>query len=239
MPASGTDPAFGDVDRVIDGVPPSGDDSSLPAELRGKTPAQIAKYYQDREQGYQAEITELRRAPAVVAQPVITPKAKVTAQEFWNDPVASAERIGEDKYVSKGEFNATLANAADTLIQSAKNVVRSENLEMWDRYVNEVEGIMNKLPPESRSNASMWRTALTQVVGVHARELMAEATARAKAPAGEPVSAGITSPELPKELTKEQAYVAEHLGLSKDQYLKGSERIATNSWPLTMSNTNR
>src|SRR5438552_2666175 len=89
-------PVFGEQDRVPGGGGTG--DNDLPAELKGKTAAEIARYYRDRETALRAELDA--RPPASVTPP---PEVRPTNAEWWNDPNVSADKRIEAKAFTKAE----------------------------------------------------------------------------------------------------------------------------------------
>jgi hypothetical protein len=233
------EPAFGASDRVPGDNNPPADDPNLPAELQGKTSTQIAHYYQERERGFAAELDTLRNAPPPQALPQRAAVAEPTLAEFYQNPSDATKKIGDERYVTKDQLAATMGNVGDTLVQTAKNLVKNEEPELFSRYEGEIDAIMSKVAPEARTNSAMWRTVFVQVKGVHARELMAEAEARGRAPAAERVSPSAGSPPQPTELSDTQMRVVNGLGITKEKYIEGGKHLAEGTWPLTMSNTGR
>src|ERR1700751_4726665 len=105
-------PVFGPGDRVANPPP---NNEGLPAELVGKSPGEIARYYQERENTLRAELDA--RPPARRVTPLPEPPAPTNA-EFWNDPNAAVDRKLA-KALTKDEFDRLAASMRPNFIWMA------------------------------------------------------------------------------------------------------------------------
>jgi hypothetical protein len=220
------DPVFGSEDRVPGG---GGGGDTLPAELVGKTPAQIAKFFQDRETALRAE---LDRRPASVTPPAEPPGPSNT--EFWNDPNKSVERVVAAKALSRAEFDQLAGTIRQQIIWTAKRMV-SEKHSDFHRIEKEIDEIMKNVPEHAKIDPSMWETVYVQAKGLAHDRLSAEDRANPTL-IGEPGNPGGVAPAADADLYKVTApgvsqgttiksagHVADHLGVSHDGYRKAAK----------------
>ena len=203
-------PLFDPSDRVPN--TPSG----LPEELKGKSPEEVAAYYQRRQSELQAENEALKNrpapAPTVIHQPPPPPSPEISSAEFWNNPVEATKRLIAQQGVGRDEFERAGVNVQANMIDAAE--------------------------PFQRANPHLWDMSYTHIKGRNADRLVAEARAQALLPT-EPVTPGGTPPPPAKELTAEEARVAAKLGMDNAKYLQAKERMERGEWPQTTNNVQR
>jgi hypothetical protein len=234
-------PVFGVDDRVAGG---GGD--SLPAELKGKSPAEIAKFYQDRETSLRAELDA--RPPARGVTPPPEPPAPSNA-EFWNDPSKSVDSRIAAKALSKEDFDRTAASVRPALIWAAKNMVK-EKYKDFNRVEAKVNEIMKAIPEWQHTDPVMWETVFVQARGYEYERLSTEDRVKPPVIIGEPVGPGgtpptpnadlyqVTAPGVSKDGTvKSAGRVADQLGVSHDAYRKSQKILDGDGLlPLTVDN---
>jgi hypothetical protein len=239
------EPTFDGRDRVPEGA-------GLPPELQGKTPEQIAQYYQDREQrllnDHQVELLKVKRQ----AQPPSTPEparaeptfAEPTAEDYWKDPAKAtkvvATKVASDlakQYEASSEPMRRNLVATAELLTERKFAGRKDaaGRPLFERFHEEITRYMSAFQPSAQADPLSWETAFIYVIGTHAEELQAEA-ARPRTSISEPVSGGIVEPAKPIELSLDEKRVAFNLGMSEDKFKKGKELLEGNKWPMTFSN---
>jgi hypothetical protein len=234
-------PVFGAADRV--NSPPNND--GLPAELVGKSPAEIARYYTDREASLRAELDA--RPPARVTPPPEPPAP--TNTEFWNDPNAAVDRKLA-KAMTKDEFDRVAASMRPNFIWLAKKQCM-ENHPDFRRVEKEINEMMARVPDYSQTDPSMWETVYFQAKGIAHDRLAAEDRANPPVIVGEPVGPGGTAPPMSADLYKVTApgvvdkagnpksagRVADMLGVTHDQY-RNADKILQGDGvlPLTVDN---
>jgi len=230
-------PVFGPGDRVE----PPDDGGGMPAELVGKSPAEIARYYSQREAALRAELTP-RNTPD---PPPVTPPAAPTNAEFWNDPNNSINRVITAKALSRDEFNATAAAIRPSLIWAAREQCKQAHKD-FDRVAADIQKVIDKVPEWQRTDVNMWETAYIYAKGSSYERLSTED--RVRPPSAEPVNAGaggapppdadlatVTLPGLKSNQTA--AHVAEGMGISHDSYRKASKELEGDGrLPLTYDN---
>lgn len=246
------DPVFSGSDRV--------DQNGLPAELQGKSAAEVAAYYQrqlaDTREAARRAIASAGagspQTPPTVRQPnepvrpvTTTPHPTLTKEQFWQDPVAAAQQL-QAGLITQEQFQTLTAPFIESMVDVARDMAR-RGKPHWDKYAVEIESVMANMTQQQRATTRCWEITYNTVIGSHAADIEKDAVARATAPPSTlPPSGAPETPAAPVDLTsitasskrgtKNAAQVAEGLGLSHDQYRKGMERVAGDQWPLTVDN---
>lgn len=205
-------------------------DPNLPEELRGKTPGEIAKFYQDREVQYAGRIDELERA-AKQPEPSNnnTTPVEPSSSEWWNDPNKAVKTVA----VSREEFNQASESVQRNMIIVARMEAARRFKSDWDKWEGKVNQLMNTVPIHLRTDPEQWATAYYYVKGNSYDGDVKEAEKRGLKMGSEPP----TSPTPPKDvkdekLTKEQNYVADHLGMTEAKFKEGIKNERENNWPI-------
>jgi len=233
-------PVFGAADRV--NSPPNND--GLPAELVGKSPAEIARYYTDRESALRAELDA--RPPARGVTPPPEPPAP-TNTEFWNDPNAAVDRKLA-KAFTREEWDRVSAQLRPNFIWLAKKQCM-ENHADFHRVEKEISEMISRVPDYAQTDPTMWETVYFQAKGIAHDRLAAEDRAAPPTLVGEPVNPGGTAPPLAADLykvtipgtggksSKSAGEVADNLGVTHDQY-RAADKILQGDGllPLTVDN---
>jgi hypothetical protein len=207
---------------------PTFDDSTLPNELKGKTPAEIVEYYRNRETLYVNRIDELVAQPPRAPQVPPAVKAAPSPSDFWNDPNSAVRAVA----VSREEFNAAALGIQSNMIEVACMLTKNKFAD-FDKWESKVRNVLNNVAPHLKADPGQWETAYYYVKGQETDSLVNAATARAVQATSEPPSMIPVTPLIPDKLTPEESYVAKGLGLTEDQYRTGKQQSATNEWPLT------
>lgn len=233
-------PVFGAVDRV---TPPA--DDGLPAELKGKSPAEIARFYQERETSLRAELDA--RPPALVTPPPEPPQPSNT--DFWNNPGVTVDKKIEAKAFTKAEWDKVAAQLRPNFIWLAKRQVQERHPD-FHRVEKEIDIIMKGVPDFQQTDPSMWETVYIQAKGFAHDRLSAEDRANPPVIIGEPGNPGgtapapdadlykVTAPGVSKDGTvKSAGRVADMLGVSHDAYRKSDKILQGDGLlPLTVDN---
>lgn len=246
------DPVFNSNDRV-DNAP-----TGLPKELEGKTPQEIAAYYQKRENDIRLAARQAianataggnQPGPRGSNEPVRpvsdVPKPTLTNEQFWKDPVAAVQAM-QAGTLTQAQFDQLTEPFVESMIDFARAQAKSGKPH-WDKYAGEIDAIMTNMTNAQKSSVKCWLVAYNNVVGTHADEIAQDAVNRSKnPPATIPPSGAPVEPPPPTDLTqvtagskhgvKTAAQVAEGLGLTHDQYRKGMERVGADIWPVTLDN---
>lgn len=241
--ASPPTPVFGADDRVAGG---GGGSDGLPPELVGKSPAEIARYYQSREAILRAELSvpPPNNPPPNNPPP---PPDRPSNSEFWNDPNKALDaRMA--KALTRDEFEATAASIRPSLIYIAKKMVMDKYPD-FHRVEAKVNEIMSKIPLFQHTDPAMWETVFIQARGFEHDRLAAED--RAAPPTAERVGPGGTPPQPNADLYKVTApgvvdksgqpksagRVADMLGITHDQYRAADKVLQGDGLlPLTIDN---
>jgi hypothetical protein len=223
MPPSTTDPIFSPSDRP---------GSSLPPELQGKTPEEVAAYFQRREQ---ILVNQIRQAPAPEPPP---PRREEPADEkidVFGDATGSITRLVDRKVAER--VNAVTTAASPAVINSCRMSVRESHAD-YARFAGEIDKRMASMTPESQMNPQYWEMTYQLVKGSMTEQLVAEAREdeRKKQNPVERVSPQGTPPEKPRELSDEEKTIARKLGMSQDKYRGAAERYEAEEGrlPLTL-----
>lgn len=223
------DPVFTEADRVAAAT------ANLPSELQGKSAADVAKYYQDRETRLQADLRTAREAqpPAPIARvEVKTPKN----EDFWTDPAGSVNQAIKAGSVTREEFQNASAWVQRQMTEMAEFLTKQKHAD-WDVFAPVINDIMSKIEPAARADSNMWETAY-----IHARGLNPEKAVKSNTVVipnggperGAPAAVVVTPTEV--QLTAEQEFVRSRMGISKESYLTAKDHIAKGTFPLTMDN---
>lgn len=233
-------PVFGAGDRVDPPAPGGGGGSGLPAELQGKTPAEIVAYYQERERNLRAELAPpLPNPPAGPAPP-----AGPTNADFFSRPVDSTERVIQAKALTREEWDRTTASLRPSLIWLAKRQVMERHPD-FSRVSAKVEEIAKQMPEWQHTDPVLWETIYTQAKGLEYDRLSAEDRTRPPVITGEPGNPGAGAAPVPQDLSQvtlpglkpyqTAAHVVDKLGITPDQYRKSDKILQDDGMlPLTL-----
>jgi hypothetical protein len=199
--------------------------NGLPTELQGKTPAEIAAYYADREQtilgNARRMVTEAQEGNR---QPGIDPP-----------PVPPTPRSGSEN-VTREEFTAVTNAAREGLINMAK-LTASQGKPDWSRLLPEVERIMKQLSADLQIDSAVWSETYFNVRGRMTDTLVNEAHNRALGL--EPVSPPPTAPTPPRVFTSGEIDVVEGMGITTEMYADAEKKLESNYQPFTTDNRRR
>lgn len=183
------------------------------------------------------------RQPAPSAPPAPAPgaapdKTELT-REFHRNPLDSSVSIARSvSEATSREAMATLGPALETLKAVARDKVREQDPELFDKYKDEIEARVNALQPQFHQNVNVWQNAFDITRGNHIREIIAaEREARPRSAAvhvsteGGPETARRAAPSSDNRpnLTADEKLWADRLGLSEAQYAAGKEKFANQS----------
>lgn len=228
------DPVFDPAERV----PPQ--QPGLPAELNGRTPAQIAQYYQERERTIMANAqTAIANASAGNPQPPRPDPARpqpATAEDFERDPLGTTRQMIAEGTVSRNEWNTMTQAVRQNLIDTAKDRAK-QGKKYWTRLDAIIAGMTQNVGLEAL-DTQFWETAYNAALGANLGTIQAEeeaAAAAARASAEAP-SGGSTPPMPPRILTHDEMRVVNGMGITAEAYRKSEENIKNNKFPLTLDN---
>jgi hypothetical protein len=209
---------------------PPPEDPNVPEELRGKSPAEIVSYYQQRETIMTGEMDRLRNQPppANNTPPPANNSTEISDADYWNKPTETIKKIA----VTREEFNATAAAVQRNMIEVAEMLAGRKH-EDWNKWLPEVKKIMSTVEPFMQTDPVQWETAYHYAKGLKYDQGVQEAATTATRMASEPPTPTPSAPPVPTELTREQSYVAEHLGQTPDKYREGIKNLHEDNWPIT------
>jgi hypothetical protein len=234
------EPVFSTEDRV--------ENVDVPADVLQKGPKAIAEFFSKREQQI---LTEARTA---IAQAKTTsnppppkntpnPPVRLTKEAFWEDPEKAARTLIEQGAVTKEYFSQLEDNLQKQMIRMAEWMTKEGKTD-WEKWAPEIKNIIKTLPAYQQANPDFWDTAYYNVLGIHMKEIQAEAARAATTIASEVPGNAVETPAAPVDLTqirepqsgKTAAYVCEKMGITHDTYRKAMERMDKGQWPQTFSN---
>lgn len=212
------DPVFSAEDRV--------DNEALPPELVGKTPKEIAQYYQRREQ---IMLDRIDRTPPPSTKKEIPAEP---AFDIFNDPKGSVDRTVVAR-VNEALSSAT-ATVAPAVIASCK-IAMSNNHQDWGKYKAEVERTMATFSPDAQMNPDYWENTYLLAKGKNADKAIEEAVNQARNPVERPTPKG-EDPPKPRSLSDQERIIALRFGDTDAEYVAASARYETTDGllPFTM-----
>lgn len=230
------DPVFTQNDRV---------ETPLPPEIQGKTPAQIAQYYQDRERTIRAEAqTAIANAAAGTPPPPVldvrhhTPAVlPVTRENFESDPLAATQQMINQGTVSRAEWNAMLPAVQSNMIETARDRAK-QGKQYWGRVEQVINILTKDADPISKLDTGFWNMAYNAAVGQELGRLQQEDAAAARSSA-EPPSGGSLPPPAPRELSAQEMRVVSGMQITPDIYRDMETKMRENKFPVTLDNRRR
>lgn len=206
---------------AVDGADAVGG-GGLPPELQGKTPAEIAAYYADREQ------TILDNARRMVTE----------AREGSNNPPpppspTPTPNPGDPKFVTQEQLANLTASAQAGLVQMAQ-MTASTGKSDWNRLLPEIKKIVDQLPAAQQINSEIWSEAYYNVRGRMTDTLVTEA--RNSALGLEPPSAPPPPAAKPRVFTPGEQAVIEGCGITQEMYADAENKLAVGYQPFTTDN---
>jgi hypothetical protein len=223
------DPVFDQNDRV------------QTPDFTGKTPAEIAQHYQERERRLVAEaarrIDNAERPPA----PPRNDQPSYTNETFAERPLDTAREVLAREGVTRQEFDRVVTASTANLIDNAR-FMASQGKQYWGRLSAIIEQYTASADPMAKVDKSFWETAYNAALGANLSTIQAEerAAAAAASSSSEAPSGGSTPPPAPRMLTERENRVVDGLGITSDRFRKAEERMASASpFPITLDNRRR
>jgi hypothetical protein len=223
------EPVFTEADRV------AAANATLPTELQGKSAAEVAKFYQDRETKLQADLRAAQTQPA----PVATVKTKTPDNaDFWTDPAGSVQTAIKAGSVTREEFANASAFVQRQMTEMAEFLTAQKHTD-WKLFKADIDDIMSKVEPGARADSNMWETAYIYAVGRNPERAVQARSQTVVIPTqgverGAAATTTVTTPT--PELTVEQEFVRSHMGITKEAYLDANKHIQAGTFPLTYDN---
>lgn len=210
---------------------------TLPPELAGKSPEDIAAYYQRRES---VILERSRTAIAEASRSTEKKPAEKSEEKFdlFNDPKGSIQRVVTD---SVNEAANRVNSVISPAIINACKVTMKDRHPDWNRWSQEVSDAMERMSPDRRMNPDMWEIAYTNVKGRHADEIANEAVENERKrmnPVEKSTPKG-GDPPKPRELSAEEKDIARKLEVSPEQFREAAERYESTDGALPMTYDSR
>jgi hypothetical protein len=152
-------------------------------------------------------------------------------RQFFQDPITSTQAIAQQ---AVREVTQQFGEShMDTLIALARDRVRAQDPELFDRYLPEIEGRVALAGPQFRTNINVWESAFNMVKGAHLNELRDQVRQQQpQAPAihvsreGGPAQPNVPQGPAPREvaLSDEEKKMAKKLGITEDMYRTGKQQ---------------
>lgn len=201
--------------------------AKLPPELQGKSPEEIANYYQRRE-----EIL-IERANRVVQQAPPPPPPKPTPPpppdekiDLFGDPTGSVKRVVAREVDERGE--QFVQAVAPGIILSCKTLLRERYPDYYGEFIQETEGLMQRMNSANQMNPAYWEMTFKNVMATHLGTIVSKAEERGresmKPPAVERPTPPGAAPPRPKELTEEEKLVAKKFQMENADYRTAATR---------------
>lgn len=197
----------------------------LPAELVGKTPEEIAEYYQERENILQDQLRTARQAPP----PRQDPPRKTF--DIFNDPEGSVTRTVDERV---NERITEVTNVATPGLVAAARMACRDLHPDFGKFAGEIEKTMGGMSPQAQMNPQFWEVAYLTAKGKMADRMVEEAVTRATSPVERPTPP-VEAPKEPRKLSAEEEQVAELLGISSDRYRQAGELYANKEGRLPVT----
>ena len=212
-------------------------DDGLPSELKGKSPKEVMEYFQERERILMDRINQPPQ-PTYQAPPA-PESARAPSREpsfdIFNDPLGSVTRT-VDKRVNE-QMDRMTRVAQPGLVAAARMAAMNQHAD-FAKFRGDVERIMATMTPEAQMNPEFWEIAYLTAKGKAADRMVEEAVSKAKSPVEAPTPAA-REPEKPRELSKEEAAIADELGLTEDAYRNASKRYVDEDGRLPITTDSR
>ena len=154
-------------------------------------------------------------------------------QAFWTQPANSAYALATR--AAQEQIGAHMAQSFEGLRELARDKARSTNPELFDRFADKIDALVQTFPKEVQIQKQYWISATERVLGAHIQELRREDAeagreGKAKAPAFHGSSDGPARAGVPAagasgsgggELSDDAKFIARRMRLSEDQMKRG------------------
>lgn len=177
--------------------------TDAPKELQGRTAAETAQYVEQLQgavqnflsQSQQQQASQQSAAQQAAARQQATQMAstlKEIGEGLYSDPEKSLEKFAAMQQAEMGQqVGQTIGNVLTPLYHaqaaSAREIAKTDDRDLWNKYGSEIEQVVNALPLAQRANPEAYKAAAKIVRGNHFEEI---ATERAQAIAAQ-ASSGV------------------------------------------------
>jgi len=213
------EPMFSETERVQQ-PPTGGTEPQLPKELVGKTPGQIAQYYQQREQQI------IKTAREAIAQ---------------NDPTKVGEQPPKRGSVtmehSTEQPGAGELDAARTTLRETAKRTAAQGKKYWPRFEQQIEAAIKQMGPDAQVNFQFWEAMYYNLLGQNKDAIESEEREAAAAAARQASERPSPGAETPPPLTPLHPLVTGKilpgLQISEQTYRDGEAAITAGRFPFT------
>lgn len=156
-------------------------------------------------------------------------------QAFWQNPADAAYALAHR--AASEQVGAQMAQSFEGLRELARDKARATNPELFDRFADKIDQLVQAMPREVQIQKQYWISATERVIGAHYNDLRREEQEAAregkpKAPALHGMSDGPARAGVPAasavgggadDLSDEAKIVARRMRLSTEQMKRGIE----------------
>lgn len=158
--------------------------------------------------------------------PAAHPDKKSLEAEFWKNPLDHSSAIAQAQAIQVG--GAIMQQLSPTLEANITSQLRNTDPEIWDKFHEEVEQLIQQAAPASRLDLNTWRYAFDVIKGRHIKEisdmLAKRGTPPPEADRGPRAPSVRVAPSARKsELSDDEKAVAAAFHLTEDEYRHGKE----------------
>ena len=168
-------------------------------------------------------------------------------QAFWQNPADASYALATR--AAAEQVGAQMAQSFEGLRELARDKARATNPDLFDRFSEKIDGLVQTMPREAQIQKQYWISATERVIGAHYNDLRREEQEAAregkpKAPAFHGSSDGPARAGVPAaaatgsggaELSDDAKMIARRMRLSEDQMRKGIEIFASQGDPFDPS----
>lgn len=156
-------------------------------------------------------------------------------QAFWQNPADAAYALAHR--AASEQVGAQMAQSFEGLRELARDKARATNPELFDRFADKIDTLVQNMPKEVQIQKQYWISATERVIGAHYNDLRREEQEAAregkpKAPALHGMSDGPARAGVPAasatggsgdDLSDDAKFVARRMRLSNEQMKRGIE----------------
>lgn len=197
----------------------------IPIELQGKSPEEIAAYYENQLSSQRTEF-ETRLADANQPPPPNKPAPQPNAADFWANPQGATQGM------IKEQFDALAGVMQDALIASCRMSVK-DKFPDFAKFQTQIDATMKLQPKFNQIQPAMWETVYIHVKGINADRLIAEARQEGIRMSGEGTQApDPPDPNAPVKLNGVEGEVAAAFGMDATKWANAKARVEGGvPWP--------
>ena len=217
--------------KVIDGGDRVTDDSTLPAELRGKSPAEIVAYFGRREGLLQDELRTVKQKQTPA--PKATPESADVKIDVFGDADRTIKQV-IDSRVNDAVGRITTA-AVPSLVAACRAECAAKHPD-FAKFADEIDATMKGFDANGQITPLFWESTYNMIKGKRYDADLATAVASARNPV-ERTTPRQNDPPKPRQLSADERTVAAKFTMSDEEYAKAADRWESNEgrMPFTLS----